>query len=152
MSGLRGWPSAHGNCAGRAVLPSYAADADAFAAAVVDFVRQHSVRMVLPNGDGSIASLIPRRDELAALGCVLALAPNAGAGDRQQQGPHAGAREQAGIDQPRTMRIDSVADLPSVFAELRVPLRAQAHRVLDRAVGPAASSPSMSPTRPKPST
>jgi predicted ATP-grasp superfamily ATP-dependent carboligase len=108
-------------CAGRAVLPSYAADAGAFADAVVDFVREHSVRMVLPNGDGSIASLIPRREELAALGCVLALAPNAALEIANSKDRTLEIASKLGIDQPRSMRIDSLADLPSVFAEFAFP-------------------------------
>ena len=34
------------------VLPSYAADPDAFALAVADFVRDHPTRVVLPTGVG----------------------------------------------------------------------------------------------------
>jgi predicted ATP-grasp superfamily ATP-dependent carboligase len=108
-------------CTGRAELPSYATDADAFARAVVDFVREHAVRMVLPNGDGSIASLIPRREELAALGCVLALAPNAALEIANSKDRTLEIASKLGIAQPRTMRIDSVADLPAVFAEFGFP-------------------------------
>lgn len=61
-------------CAKAVVLPSYGADAAAFADALADFVRAHQVRVVLPTGDGVIVALAPQRARLAALGCVLALA------------------------------------------------------------------------------
>jgi predicted ATP-grasp superfamily ATP-dependent carboligase len=108
-------------CAGRVVLPSYAADATAFAAAVVDFVREHSTRMVLPNGDGTIAALIPRREELSALGCMLALAPNAALEIASNKDRTLEIATRLGIDQPKTMRVDDVDDLPAVFAEFAFP-------------------------------
>ena len=108
-------------CAGWVRLPSYAADATAFAAAVVDFVREHSTRVVFPNGDGTIASLIPRREELFALGCVLALAPNAALEIASNKDRTLEVAAKLGIDQPKTMRIDNIDDLPAVFAEFTFP-------------------------------
>jgi predicted ATP-grasp superfamily ATP-dependent carboligase len=108
-------------CAGRVMLPSYAADATAFAAAVVDFVRKHRTRMVLPNGDGTIAAMIPQREELSALGCVLALAPNAALEIASNKDRTLEVAGKLGIDRPRTMQIDSVCDLPAVLAEFEFP-------------------------------
>ena len=93
------------------VLPSYAIDGAAFAEGVVDFVREHPTG-VLPTTDGAIAALTPKRQELAALGCVLALASDpvlAVANDKDRT--LAVARE-LGIEYPKTMRVDSVADVP----------------------------------------
>jgi predicted ATP-grasp superfamily ATP-dependent carboligase len=103
------------------VLPSYASDPTAFAAAVVEFVREHPTRVVLPTGDGAIATLMPYREELAAFGCVLALAPNSALEIATDKDRTLEAARKLGIDQPKTMRIDSVDDLPTIFAEFSFP-------------------------------
>ena len=109
-------------CARTVVLPSYVADCRAFAAAVVDFVRAHPTRVVLPTGDGAIGAMMPWRDELAELGCVLALAPRRRARDRQRQGPHAGGGPRAGHRLPQD-RCGSTAstELPGLLAEFAFP-------------------------------
>jgi predicted ATP-grasp superfamily ATP-dependent carboligase len=102
-------------------LPSFASDRVAFASAVVDFVRNHPTRVVLPTGDAAIAALMPQRDQLAALGCVLALAPNSAleiANDKEQTLEIA---RKLSIDQPKTMPIRSIDDLPTILAEFEFP-------------------------------
>jgi predicted ATP-grasp superfamily ATP-dependent carboligase len=104
------------------VLPNYATDGAAFADGVVDFVREHPTMVVLPTTDGAIAALIPKREQLAALGCVLALASDpvlAVANDKDRT--LAVARE-LGIEYPKTMRIDGVADVPALAAAFEFPV------------------------------
>jgi predicted ATP-grasp superfamily ATP-dependent carboligase len=103
------------------VLPSYAADPDAFASAVVDFVREHPTRVVLPTGDGVIAAVAPYRERLAALGCALALAPDCALEIANDKDRTLEAARKLDIDQPKTMRIDSIGDLPAVLAEFPFP-------------------------------
>jgi predicted ATP-grasp superfamily ATP-dependent carboligase len=103
-------------------LPSYAADPDAFALAIADFVREHPTRVVLPTGDGVIASLAPYRELLAGLGCVLALAPNDALEIATDKDLTLEVARKLGIEQPKTIRIDCLDDLPGVFAEIRFPL------------------------------
>jgi predicted ATP-grasp superfamily ATP-dependent carboligase len=103
------------------VMPSYAADPDAFASAVVDFVREHPTRVVLPTGDGVIAAVAPYRERLAALGCALALAPDCALEIANDKDRTLEAARRLGIDQPKTMRIDSIGDLPAVLAEFTFP-------------------------------
>ena len=103
------------------VLPSYAADPSAFADAVVEFVRKHPTRVVLPTGDGVIGALMPRREQLAELECVLALAPDAALKIALDKDRTLEVARKLGIDQPRTMRIDSIDDLPSMLAEFEFP-------------------------------
>ena len=93
----------------------------AFANAVVDFVREHPTRVVLPNGDATIAALTPVREQLAALGCVLALAPDAALEIANDKDRTLEVARKLGIDQPKTMRIDSIDDLPAVLAEFEFP-------------------------------
>ena len=103
------------------VFPTCAGDGTAFAAAVVEFVRQNPTRVVLPNGDGTIAALVPVRDQLAALGCVLALAPDSALEIANDKDRTLEVARKLGIDQPKTMRMDSIDELPAVLAEFEFP-------------------------------
>ncbi|HTU07730.1 MAG TPA: ATP-grasp domain-containing protein [Trebonia sp.] len=103
------------------VLPNYAEDAAVFGAAVVDFVREHPTRVALPTGDGAIAALAPRRRELADLGCVLALPPDSALETANDKDRTLDVARKLGIEQPRSMRIDNLSDLPAVLAEFEFP-------------------------------
>lgn len=103
------------------VLPSYAADPEAFASGVVDFVREHPTRVVLPTGDGVIAAMGPYRERLAALGCVLALAPDGALEIANDKDRTLEVARKLGIDQPKTMRIDTIGELPAVLAGFTFP-------------------------------
>ncbi len=103
------------------VLPSYAADPDAFASAVLDFVREHPTRVVLPTGDGVISALAPHRNRFDALGCVLALAPNGALEIATDKDRTLEVARKLGIDQPKTMRIDSLSEMPAMLAAFSFP-------------------------------
>lgn len=103
------------------VLPAITEDGGEFAAAVVDFVREHPTHVVLPTGDNTIAALMPRREQLAALGCVLALPPDPALEVANDKDRTLAAARALGIDQPKTMRIDSVDDVPARLAEFDFP-------------------------------
>jgi predicted ATP-grasp superfamily ATP-dependent carboligase len=103
------------------VLPSYANDGAEYAAAVTDFVRAHPTRVIIPTGDASIAALLPRREQFAALGCVLAVASDAAleiANDKERTLQIAA---KLGIDQPTSLQIDNIDDLPVAMAKLDFP-------------------------------
>jgi predicted ATP-grasp superfamily ATP-dependent carboligase len=103
------------------VFPNYATDPLGFAEAVIEFVREHPTRVVLPNSDGTIAALMPHREQFADLGCVFALAPNSALEIANDKGRTLELARKLGIDQPKTMRIDSIDDLPAVLAEFDFP-------------------------------
>jgi predicted ATP-grasp superfamily ATP-dependent carboligase len=103
------------------VLPDIKGDGSEFGAAVVDFVRENPTRVVLPNGDGVIAALTPRREALAALGCVLALAPNSALEIANDKDRTLAVARKLGIDCPKTMRIDSLDELPALLSEFKFP-------------------------------
>jgi predicted ATP-grasp superfamily ATP-dependent carboligase len=103
------------------VLPSYAADPGMFAAAVLEFIREHPTRVVLPTGDGVISALMPHRDKFRALGCVLALASNSALEIATDKDRTLEVAQKLDIDIPRTRRIDSLEDLPAVMAEFTFP-------------------------------
>ncbi len=109
-------------CARQVVLPSFAEDAAGFAAAVLDFVREHPTRVVLPTMDGSISALTPVRDQLAALGCTLALPPDSVLDVANDKDRTLAVAARLGIACPRTMRIDSLDELPAVLAEFDFPI------------------------------
>lgn len=62
-------------CLRAVVLPDLIRDEPGFIAAIYDFVRRYSPRVVLPTGDATIGVLRKYRGKLAELGCVLAIAP-----------------------------------------------------------------------------
>jgi predicted ATP-grasp superfamily ATP-dependent carboligase len=108
-------------CSRSLVLPNYENDAPAFAAAVIQFVRDHSPRVVLPSGDGSIGVLRPYRQQLAELGCVLALAPESALEIANDKARTLEVARSLGIAQPRCITIDSIDDLPAAVAEFGFP-------------------------------
>jgi predicted ATP-grasp superfamily ATP-dependent carboligase len=103
------------------VLPAITEDGGEFAAAVVGFVREHRIRVVLPTGDNTIAALLPRREQLTALGCVLALGSSSAVEVANDKDRTLAAARVLGIDQPKTVRIDSAADVPARLAEFDFP-------------------------------
>lgn len=104
------------------VLPSYAADAMAFGAKVVEFVREHPTRVVLPTMDGSISALKPRRAELAELGCMLALPSDGALAVANDKDKTLAIAERLGIDYPRSVRIDNFAQVPAVLESFSFPV------------------------------
>jgi len=108
-------------CAYKVILPSYVTEPEAFAAAVVNFVREFPTRVVLPAGDATMAAVAPVREQLAELGCRLALASDTAlqiANDKDRTLKVAG---ELGIAMPKTIAIGSVADLRAAIAELGFP-------------------------------
>jgi predicted ATP-grasp superfamily ATP-dependent carboligase len=103
------------------VLPSYVSAPDDFAAEVVEFVRKHRVRAAIPTGDITIAVMAPRRAELAALGCVLALAPDTALDIANDKAKTLELADRLGIAYPRSVRLDSPEDLPNAVAEFGFP-------------------------------
>ena len=104
------------------VLPNYAIDGTAFAAAVVDFVRAHPTTVVLPTTDGAIAAIVPQRGLLAELGCALALAPDQILDVANDKDRTLAVARELGIDFPQTIRLDGVADVPALTAQLTFPV------------------------------
>lgn len=103
------------------VLPSYVSVPDAFAADVIEFVREHHVGAVIPTGDITIAALAPRRAELAELGCVLALAPDTALDIANDKAKTLTLADKLGIAYPRSVPIGSPEDLPEAVAQLGFP-------------------------------
>jgi predicted ATP-grasp superfamily ATP-dependent carboligase len=108
-------------CRGRLVLPDLISDAPAFVAAVTEFVRHHSLRVILPTGDITIGVLRPYRQQLADLGCVLALAAESALDIANDKERTLALATELGIASPKTMRIGCLDDLSAVVAEFCFP-------------------------------
>lgn len=102
-------------------LPDLVADSPAFAAAVIDFVRAHSPRVVLPTGDATISVLRPYRQRLAELGCALALAPEEALEIAADKEATLTVAKNLGIPQPRSIRINTIEGLSVPAAEFGFP-------------------------------
>jgi predicted ATP-grasp superfamily ATP-dependent carboligase len=108
-------------CLRSLVLPDLVSDAPAFIAAVIEFVRKHSPRVLLPTGDVTIGVLRPYRQQLAELGCVLALAPESVLEIANDKDRTLALAEQLGIAQPKSLRIGGVDDLAAAVKEFGFP-------------------------------
>ena len=64
---------------------------------------------------------MPQRERFDELGCVLALAPNSALEIATDKDSTLDVAHKLGIDQPKTMRIDSLDELPAVLAEFEFP-------------------------------
>jgi predicted ATP-grasp superfamily ATP-dependent carboligase len=104
------------------VLPKFSTEPRAFSDAVIDFVRRYPTRVVIPTADGAIAALVPRRAELAALGCVLALAPDPVLEIANNKDRTLKLALELGIAYPKTLQIDTADQLPAALAELTFPV------------------------------
>lgn len=109
-------------CARSVVLPNYAMDAGAFATGVIEFVREHPTRVVIPGSDGAIAALMPVRAELAALGSTLALAADAELKIANDKDLTLEIARGLGIDYPKSMVISDAAEIPELLAGFDFPI------------------------------
>lgn len=108
-------------CLRTLVLPNLVSDILAFVAAVFEFVRDYSPRVILPTGDATIDVLRPYREQLAKLGCVLALAPESALEIANDKDRTLKVAQELGIPYPESIRIDSVDDLPQAVARFGFP-------------------------------
>jgi predicted ATP-grasp superfamily ATP-dependent carboligase len=107
-------------CSASVVLPSFF-DALGYAEGVLEFVRRHPTRVVVPASDGSIAALLPRRSELEATGCRLALSSSEALSLANDKAITLSTARRLGIEGPRTVRVDSPAELPVLLENLSFP-------------------------------
>jgi predicted ATP-grasp superfamily ATP-dependent carboligase len=108
-------------CAATIVLPSFVPDVSAFVAAVLEFAREHPTRVILPASDRVIGALLPVRAEFAALGCTVALPPTAALDIANDKDRTIEVARGLGIECPRSVRIDSLDELPGLLTEFSFP-------------------------------
>jgi predicted ATP-grasp superfamily ATP-dependent carboligase len=115
-------PSCRSRYCTRAVpLPDYNNDRAAYVDAIVAFVRDHRVRVVLPTGDASITMLAPHRERFTELGCTLALASDAALEIASDKNRTLEVAAKLGIAYPKSVQVYDLEDLRAAEAEFGYP-------------------------------
>lgn len=108
-------------CARSVELPDYTRDPAAYLEALVAFVRDHSVRVLLPVGDSSITMLAPHRDRFTEVGCTLAVASDAGLEVANDKVRTLELADKLGIPYPKSVPVTGVEDLRAAEAQFGYP-------------------------------
>jgi predicted ATP-grasp superfamily ATP-dependent carboligase len=109
------------HCALSVPLPDYNTDPGAFVDAIVAFVRDHHIRVVLPTGDASITVLAPHRDRFTALGCTLAVASDSALEIANDKTRTLEVASKLGIAYPKSVHVSCIEDLRTAEAEFGYP-------------------------------
>jgi predicted ATP-grasp superfamily ATP-dependent carboligase len=107
-------------CALQSVVPDFSADANAYLDAVLDLLREHPARVLLPGHDGSIEALRSRRAELEQL-TALPLPAEAALDVAVSKARTLALAECLGIATPRGVQVNDLADVPAALREVGVP-------------------------------
>lgn len=108
-------------CARSVELPDYTKDPAAYLEALVAFVRDHGVRVLLPVGDATITMLAPNRHRFAEVGCTLAVAPDAGLEIANDKVRTLELAEKLGVPYPRSVPVTGVEGLREAEAQFGYP-------------------------------
>jgi predicted ATP-grasp superfamily ATP-dependent carboligase len=115
-------PSFHSRyCARALVLPDYVSEPARYVDAVLAFVREHRVRVVLPVGDANITLLAPQREQFAELGSFLAVAPDAALEIANDKTRTLEVAAKLDIDYPKSVQVHGVEDLHTAEAQFGYP-------------------------------
>ena len=108
-------------CARAVALPDYNTDPVGYIEAIIAFVSDHQVKVVLPTGDPSITLLAPHRERFAELHCTLVLASDAALGIANDKNRTLEVASKLGIAYPKSVQINEVEDLRTAEAEFGYP-------------------------------
>jgi predicted ATP-grasp superfamily ATP-dependent carboligase len=108
-------------CARAVDLPDYLTDPAPFIDAILAFVREHSVRVVLPTADSSIVLLAPHRERFAELGCKVVAAPDAALEIANDKTRTLEVADKLGIPYPKSVPVSSVEDVRTAEAQFGYP-------------------------------
>jgi len=109
------------SCARAVVLPDYVSEPAAYVDAVLGFVREHGVRVVLPVGDANITLLVPHRERFTALGSFLAVASDAALELANDKTRTLEVADKLDIDYPKSVTVRAVEDLKQAEAQFGYP-------------------------------
>jgi predicted ATP-grasp superfamily ATP-dependent carboligase len=109
-------------CARTVDLPDYTSDPAPFIDAILAFVREHSVRVVLPTADSSIVLLAPHRERFAEVGCTVAVAPDAALEIANDKTRTLEVADKLGIPYPKSVPVAGVEDLRAAEAQFGYPM------------------------------
>jgi predicted ATP-grasp superfamily ATP-dependent carboligase len=108
-------------CARSVVLPSYSAGPLPYANAILEFVREHPTRVVLPASDVSCSALMPHRQQFAELGTVLALPADSALEVAFDKDRTLEVAHELGIAYPKLIRVGGIEELAVAIAEFGFP-------------------------------
>ena len=108
-------------CARALVLPDYVSEPAAYADAVLAFVRENGIKVVLPVGDANITLLAPHRERFAELGSFLAVASDAALEIANDKTRTLEVASKLDIAYPKSVQVTSVEDLATAAAQFGYP-------------------------------
>ena len=108
-------------CARALILPDYVTEPDAYAEAVLAFVREHQVKVVLPVGDANITLLAPQRERFKELGAMLAVASDAALEIANDKVRTLEVATKLDIPYPKSIPVNGVEELRAAEAEFGYP-------------------------------
>jgi predicted ATP-grasp superfamily ATP-dependent carboligase len=108
-------------CARALVLPDYVNEPAAYVDAVVGFVREHGIRVVLPVGDANITLLAPHRERFTEAGSFLAVASDAALEIANDKTRTLEVASKLDIAYPKSVQVTSVEDLRTAEAQFGYP-------------------------------
>lgn len=108
-------------CARSVALPDYVGDPVPYVEAVIAFVRDHRIGVVLPTGDESVVELAPYRKRFADLGCALVVGSDAALEIANDKSRTLAVAAQLGIDYPKSVQVSGVEDLRAAEAQFGYP-------------------------------
>jgi predicted ATP-grasp superfamily ATP-dependent carboligase len=108
-------------CARALVLPDYVSEPTAYVDAVLAFVREHGIKVVLPVGDANITLLAPNRERFAETGAFLAVASEAALEIANDKTRTLEVASKLDIAYPKSVQVTSVDDLSTAEAQFGYP-------------------------------
>ena len=108
-------------CARTVALPDYIGDPAPYREAIIAFVRDHRVRVVMPTGDASIVELAPYRERFAELGCALVVASAEALNIANDKSLTLEVAAKLGIDYPKSVQVTGAEGLQGAEAEFGYP-------------------------------
>ena len=108
-------------CARALVLPDYVSEPTVYADAVLAFVREHGVKVVLPVGDANITLLAPQRERFTEAGSFLAVASEAALEIANDKTRTLEVASKLDIDYPKSVTVQAVEDLKTAEAQFGYP-------------------------------
>jgi len=108
-------------CARALVLPDYVSEPGPYVAAVLAFVREHRVRVVMPVGDADITLLAPHRERFAELGSFVAMASDSALEIANDKTRTLEVAAKLDIAYPRSVQVHGVEDLREAEAQFGYP-------------------------------
>jgi predicted ATP-grasp superfamily ATP-dependent carboligase len=108
-------------CARALMLPDYVSEPEAYVDAVLAFVCEHGVKVVMPVGDANITLLAPQRERFTELGSFVAVASEAALEIANDKTRTLEVAAKLDIAYPKSLQVNGVEDLREAEAQFGYP-------------------------------